>query len=352
MQSAQFGWAVLGPGAIAVTFVAALRAVPGARLRAVWGRDAGRAQAFALRHGLHARCAAAELDAVLDDPQVHAVYVATTHDAHAGLAARALAAGKPVLCEKPLTLCEADTRELCALSRAHRVFLMEGLWTRMLPLYRALGSRLAQAGLGELRSVTSNFCFVVPYEARSRLFDPARGGGALLDIGVYNVAMTRWAVHSAGGVAEAVVARSLDSLCAPDGVDIANVGSLRFAGGTVAQFVCAFDRIATNGLQLHGTRGSVWVPQDFWAGQRAEWIAADGSRESLHMPHAVNGFEYQIEEAMRCIREGRIESPGMPHAESVAVAREIDALRALATAGGRRLDARPSAAAAATPHSA
>ena len=338
MQSAKFGWAVIGPGAIAATFVAAMRAVPAARLQAVWGRDAGRARAFALRHGLDARCVVEDLDAVLGDPKVHAVYVATTHDAHAALAARALAAGKPVLCEKPLTLCEADTRALCALGRAHRVFLMEGLWTRMLALYRTLGSRLAHGELGELRSMSSSFCCVVPYDARSRLFDPARAGGALLDIGVYNVAMARWAVQSVGGTDEPVVERSLGSLCAPDGVDLADVGSLRFAGGAVAQFVCAFDRVAANGLQLHGTLGSVWVPRDFWAAQCAEWIAADGRREILHLPHAVNGFEYQIEEAMRCIRDGQIESACMPHRESVALAREIDALRALAAAGGRCID--------------
>ena len=334
MASTPFGWAIVGPGAIAATFARALRGVDGARLQAIWGRDAHKAQEFARRLGLDAHCVTPQLERLLCDPRVQAVYVATTHDAHAEFAARALAAGKPVLCEKPMSLCEADTRRLCAISREHGVFLMEALWTRMLPLYRELAKRLRAGAIGELRSVHSSFCFVTPYAARSRLFDPARGGGALLDIGVYNIAMSRWAVQCTQHAPASVVSRALHSRLAPGGVDVADVGSLRFDGGVLAQFTCAFDRAGANALELQGSDGCVRVPRDFWSAQQAEHIHADGRCESLHLAHAVNGFEYQIAEAMRCVRAGLRESPCMPHEESVALARELDALRALAQVAG------------------
>ena len=334
MTSTPFGWAIVGPGAIAATFARALRGVEGARLQAIWGRDARKAQEFARHLGLDARCVSAQLEGLLGDPRVHAVYIATTHDAHAEFAARALAAGKPVLCEKPMSLCEADTRRLCALSREHGVFLMEGLWTRMLPLYRELAKRLGAGAIGELRSVHSSFCFAMPYAAGSRLFDPARGGGALLDIGVYNVAMSRWAVQCAQRAPARVVSRALHSRLAPSGVDLADVGTLRFDGGVLAQFTCAFDRAGANALELQGSEGCIRVPRDFWSAQQAEHMHADGRCESLQLEHAVNGFEYQIAEAMRCIRGGLRESPCMPHEESVALARELDALRALAQVAG------------------
>ncbi len=330
MAPQDFGWAIIGPGSIAGNFAAALHAVPGARLQSVWGRDETRARAFASQHGVDQDRVASELDALLVDPSVHAVYVATTNQAHLAFVERALEAGKPVLCEKPLTARAIDTQRLIALSRARRVFLMEALWTRMLPLYRQLDQRLRDGAIGELRSVFSSFCFAVPYAPRSRWFNPALGGGALLDIGVYNVAMSRWAVQSAHGEPDTVTSRTLDAVRAPTGVDISNAGSLRFSSGVVAQFICAFDRVGGNGLVLHGTRGSVCVRDAFWAAQEAELIRADGSREVLGAPHAVNGFEYQIEEAMRCIRAGLLESEHMPHAESEAVAHELDALISLA----------------------
>lgn len=333
-DSASFGWALLGPGSIARQFAAAVQGLPGTHVAAVWGRSADRAAAFVAAAGLPPQVAVADLHLLLASEAVQGVYVATTHPAHGPLVRAALAAGKPVVCEKPLTPGARETRELIELSRARGVFLMEALWTRCLPVYQGIARWLEEGRIGRLRSVASSFCFPAPYDPHSRLFDPRAGGGALLDIGIYNVAMTRWAIAAAARAAAAPqpTSRAVLAALAPTGVETSVAAQLGYADGTTAQFVCAFDRLADNGLTLHGSLGRIEVPTDFWQADAACLKRPGEDEVWLRLPHAVNGFEYEIAEAMRCIAAGAIESPLMPHDESLAIAQELDVLRGIAGA--------------------
>jgi predicted dehydrogenase len=188
-------WGLIAPGRIARRFADAFAVLPGHALHRVAARDVGKAQAFAAEWGGEA---SPSIEALCADPEVDIVYVASPHSHHAAHAGVALAAGKPVLCEKSLAPDRATAERLFALARERRVFLMEAVWSRFLPAWRRVQALLAQGAIGEVQRVQSSFCFAPPYDPSSRLFDPALAGGALLDIGVYNLNLTAWVMQLAG----------------------------------------------------------------------------------------------------------------------------------------------------------
>jgi predicted dehydrogenase len=187
---------------------------------------------------------------------------------------------------------------------------------------------LRSGAIGAVKSVQSSFCFAAPYDPASRLFDPRRAGGALLDIGIYNLAMTRWALSRSDGVCPAIVSRSLLHSNAPSGVELCVSGQYRFEGGADAQFVCGFDRIGDNALRIFGTSGTIIIPDGFFQAEQA--VLQRPGKPPVHVTrrHRVNGFEWEIEEAMRCVCNGLVESPVMPHDESLALAAWLDDARA------------------------
>lgn len=326
-------WALVGPGRIAQRFAAAVRGLPDSRLALVIGRDAARAQAFAANwpDDLNQRPGVATSLAALAERagEIDAVYVATPHAQHGEAVRAALEAGLPVLCEKPLVPTQAQGRALVDLAHQRQVFLMEAVWTRFLPVYQTVGSWLREQAIGELRAIQSSFCFPAAYDPRSRLFDPALAGGALLDIGIYNLTMTRWVLAQALGSCPEALAIEAGGLLAPTGVDRRVAATLRFPGGLASQFVCGVDGVAENALHIHGERGSISVPGGFW--EASEALLQRGTGEPalrVQAPHRINGFEYEIEEAQRCIRAGLIESPHISHAETLATLGWMDRIRA------------------------
>lgn len=327
---ATFAWGLIGPGGIAHRFAGAVHGLPGARLHAVLGRDAARAAAFAetwSRDGVPPVRVAPTLDALLDDPAVQAVYIATPHAQHGEFVRACLECGKPVLCEKPLVPTRAQLEPLLALSQQRQVFLMEALWTRFLPLYETVRGWLDEGAIGAVRAIQSSFCFTGPYDPAGRMYNPALAGGALLDIGIYNLAMTRWVLEPEPGACPEPVSLHADGVLAPTGVDQRVAGTLVFPGGVVSQFVCAFDAVADNALRIVGERGCIVVPRQFWEATEAILQRPDVPDLRASVAMRINGFEGEIEEAMHCITEGRVQSPRMPHAESLALVRWMDELR-------------------------
>ena len=328
----EFGWAIVGPGAIAHRFAQAVQQLPEARLVAVHGRDQGRAEAFARTWsevGAAAVPVFIEIDAMLQDASVDGVYIATPHAFHAATIRRCLLAGKPVLCEKPLVVNEVLASELVAISRQRGVFLMEALWTRFLPIYSTVNEWLSAQAIGEIRGLQSSFCFNVPFNPQTRHFDPALAGGSLLDVGIYNLSMTQWALRAALGQCPKLDSVAASGVIGPTGVDHRVAASLEFSGGVVSQFQCGFDGRADRSFRIFGELGVINVPTQFWEATTAILQRGDEPAEVVHRPFRINGFEGEIEEAMRCITGGAIESPAMPHADTVATAAWMDRIRAI-----------------------
>jgi predicted dehydrogenase len=333
MSEPTFQWALIGPGAIAHRFAEAVARLDGCRLHAVCGRDAHRARQFAERWsqgGEPAVLAHTDPAAVMNDPAIDGVYVATPHGQHFEYVLAALQAGKAVLCEKSLVPNQEMGRRLVEASRAHRAFLMEAVWTRFLPVYQELAAWLRAGRIGALRGLQSSFCFPAPYDPDSRLFSPALAGGALLDVGIYNLTATRWVLQHALGEVPPLVDLQVKAALAPTGVDARLAVALDFGGGLVSQFHCAIDTFAPNTLQVLGESGAIVLPETFWEATRAQLLPARGVAETIERPFEINGFENEIREAMRCARAGEIESPVVPHAETLAVLGWMDRIRALA----------------------
>jgi len=326
-----FRWGVIGPGGIANRFAGALAGVPGARLAAVFARDAAKGRAYAgqWRQGGEAARVTTALDELLADPAVDAVYIATPHSHHGDYVRAALQAGKPVLCEKPLVTTRAEGRQLVDLARERGVFLMEALWTRFLPAYELAGRLLRDGAIGELRAMQSSFCFAATYDPLHRQWNPALAGGALWDIGIYNLAVTRWVLQQMhGGVCPEPVAMDVQVKTAPSGVDAAVTATLHFPGGVTSQFRCGFDAASVNAFEAIGSKAGLRFPVDFWGSEAVELVTRKAPAERFAAPFAVNGFEGEIAEAQACIRAGRVESPRMPHAETLALLGWMDAIRA------------------------
>jgi predicted dehydrogenase len=324
-----FGWGLVGPGKIAHQFAEAVQNTEGMRLVSVAGRDRQRAAALGARWTLMRERveAATDIDVLLDDPRIDAIYVATPHAFHAEAMRRAIAAGKPVLCEKPLVPDLATGREIVEMARANRVFLMEAVWTRFLPIYGVVARWLTAGAIGRVRAIQSSFCFNLPYDAKHRAYDPAQAGGALLDIGIYNLTMTRWVMQQALGACPPLEDLRVRATLGPTGVDHRLDATLELAGGVVSQFVCGFDTCGDNALRIFGEHGTIIVPEKFWRATMARLRGPGGDEIAEARPFRVNGFEYEIEEAMRVIRAGGLESATIPLDETLETLRWMDRIR-------------------------
>jgi len=179
----QYSWGIIGPGKIANKFATALPLAGNALLTAVASRDAARAGNFAAEHG--AARVYESYEQLAADPAIDAVYIATPHGFHAEHALLCLRQGKAVLCEKPMALNARQIGEMIAASEHHRVFLMEAMWTRFLPLMEAIIGLIAAGKIGQLKYIQANFGFLAPFQPTGRLYDLRLGGGSLLDIGIY-----------------------------------------------------------------------------------------------------------------------------------------------------------------------
>jgi predicted dehydrogenase len=314
-------WAIVGPGRIAHQFAQALKSLPGARLAAVVGRDRERAAAFAAQWGDSATSVANDLVRGLTSAQVDAVYVATPHPFHADAVRVALHAGKAVLCEKPLTPNAAVTAELIGLAGQHNAFLMEAVWTRFLPIYGVVQRWLDERRIGAVRGMQSRFCIDIAFAPDNRCHDPHQAGGALLDVGIYNLNVSRWVMANAP-------VRSFDVHAAlgPLGCDQRLSARLDF-GGAQSQFICGFDGVADNNFHIVGEHGHITVHSGFWRATSATLAVSGSKPQTERAPLACNGFEYQIAEVHRCLAHGLLQSPVMPWAESLAVVTLMDAMR-------------------------
>jgi predicted dehydrogenase len=325
-----FNWAVIGPGRIAHRFAEALNLTDNTAIRCVVGRDLDRALAFSQqwsRAGYAPACATTNMDDVLTATDIDCVYIATPHAFHADAIRQCLQAGKAVLCEKPLVTDAATARELISLARERQIFLMEAVWTRFLPIYAQVGAWLQAGAIGRVQAMQSSFCFNAPYDARSRVFDPLQAGGALLDIGIYNLTITRWVMAEAFGVCPMANNIAANAVIGPTGVDHRLAATLNFTNGVTSQFVCSVESAGENTFHIIGDKGTINIHKYFSAAQTATLNRTNEDAITVSKPWRINGFEGEIDEAIRSINAGKIESDVMSHEETLKTLEWMDQIR-------------------------
>lgn len=311
-------WGILGTGSIAAKFATGLAALEDAALVAVGSRSQAGADAFADRFAVPRRHAS--YAALLADPEVDAVYIATPHSLHYENMLACIEAGKAVLCEKPFTLNAAQARAAVAQARHRGVFLMEAMWTRFLPLFVELRRLLAEQAIGELRLLQADFGFRTGFNPQGRLFDPALGGGALLDVGVYTVSLA----HMLFGAPVHVT--GLAELGAT-GVDEQSAYVLGYDGGQLAVLSSAIRTNTPQEALVAGTEGSIRIHSPWWRGERMTIRRTGADEQVIERPYTGNGYNYEAAEVGRCVRAGMTESPIMPPDETIAVMETLDRLR-------------------------
>ncbi|HYF46133.1 MAG TPA: Gfo/Idh/MocA family oxidoreductase [Acidimicrobiales bacterium] len=311
-------WGIAGTGGIAARFVEALRQTPDAELVAVGSRTDRRADAFADEWGIPRRHG--DYDDLAADEDVDVVYVATPQSRHADDACRYLDAGKHVLCEKPMAMTEAEVLRMTASAGLAERFLMEAIWSRFLPSYVTLWELLLQGRIGEPLLVESDFGFRMPVDASHRLFDPARGGGALLDLGIYPLQLASWVLGPPDGVAAVGHVGETD-------VDETVVATLHHPGGRlgVAKASIRVNLPCTG--RIVGSEGTIELPAMMHCPESLVVRDAFGQAEELARPIEGEGLRYQVTEVHRCIAEGLPESPVMTLAESARLAATMDQIR-------------------------
>lgn len=311
-------WGILGTGWIADRFVAALQAHTGQVVAAVGSRSAEGAVRFAAAHGI--ATAHPTYDALVADPQVDVVYVATPHNAHLEHALLAIAAGKHVLVEKPLCLTAAQARRLADAAAAAGVFAMEALWTLFLPKYAVLGRLLADGVLGELCSVQADIGEW--FAPTHRIFDPALAGGAMMDMATYPVTFALWAAGAPHQVA--AVGTRADS-----GVVSRTAAVLQTPAGVQCLVEASIDTELPTTAAVAGSDALLRVDGPFYQPGGFTLAGRDGTELRYDEPTVAHAaLFHQAVHVATCIGQGRLDSPIRPLADSILLLETMDRIRA------------------------
>jgi predicted dehydrogenase len=315
-------WGILATGRIAHDFATNLRDVPGAEIKAVGSRSEGSAEAFAEEFGAPGQVTAhASYEALVADPDVDVVYIATPHAFHLEHARLAFDAGKHVLCEKPLALNVAEAEAMVEAATAAGRFLMEAMWMACNPVVRAVRDGIREGRFGTPRQVHADLGFVVRQPPTSRMFNPALGGGALLDMGIYPLTFA----HLMLGPADRLVASATLS---DQGVDL-DVALAGRHGEAVSALTASMTSNSPRTATIATTEGRIDLPRSFHAPPYAIWTPESGEPERIDglEPVLGTGLGNEAAHVQECLHAGRLESPLVPHDQTLTLIRQMDDVR-------------------------
>ena len=324
-------WGVLSAGSISHDFVVGLKSLPESehKVVAVAARSLESAQKFAAKHSIPR--AYGNYEDLTKDEEIDVVYVGTVAATHLAVALKMMDGGKPVLCEKPLTISVVETKAMIDKAKEKDTFLMEAVWTRFFPAVCELRSMIASGAIGEVKFVRANFSFRLPPERRGgRMTDPARGGGAILDLGVYPINFATMIFN------ERPIKIYAQGSLLPTGVDNLAAVTLTYSGGRIAQLTCSMSYEIMCDAVVCGTEGDLRLPPPFWCPTKLECptetvgsepITKDFPLPDPYMPtNFVNscGLRYEAQEVKKCIDGGQKESAIMPLEHTLIVSEILE----------------------------
>ena len=311
-------WGIVGPGVIAHKFAEAIKNVESAELIAVASTSRERACSFAKEYNIpHCFSSYAEM---ASSCLIDAVYISTAHPFHFDCAKLFLEAKIPVLCEKPLTVNAKQAKELKKIAAKNDVFLMEAMWTRFLPYFSKLTSLLKAKEIGDIQSITADFCYYIEKEEDPKLFENSLAGGSLLDVGVY-------CLH----FASAILGDPSDFFAEADienGIDTHTRILLKYPNGNKATLSSAIRLEKPYDAYIYGSEGSIFIPS-FYKADSFTVIKNNGEKTDYYFPYGENRFEFEIIEVCSRIAQHKKESSILPLGETIKVIEQMDKIRTL-----------------------
>ena len=309
-------WGILGAGVIAEKVAGAIKQYPHAELAGVGSRNMEKAEAFAERVSVEQ--AFGSYEELCQSPDIDIVYIATPHNFHREHTLLALRNGKHVMCEKPFAINLTEAEEMIAEARARKLFLMEAMWTCVMPGMIKLKELLKDRKIGKIKLLEADFGFQAPYCPKSRLFNPDLGGGALLDVGIYPLT---FALSLLGQPDEC----SAEATLGETGVDELSIYNLKYKNGIMANLKASITQQTECTAKIYGTEGTITIPSDWWHLNKI--IITNGHTEEIDTSYDCNEYYYEVEEATRCIQNGLTESPVITHEWTLNMMSLMDTLR-------------------------
>jgi predicted dehydrogenase len=307
-------WGFIGAGVVATKALApAVRSARNANLYAVASRDISRAL------NLSPSCVYDNYDELINDPKVEAIYISLPNNVHASIASRALIAGKAVLCEKPLTMNYQESEELVRVAKASNSLLVEAIWFRWHPRLIKACEQIAAGVIGEISQIDAAFTYVNNNKGNYR-FDPALGGGALLDLGPYPLHL----IASLFGSEARVELLEANQDIGPSGVDLVTTGSALFNGSVRFNFNLSFVGQLSQEITISGSKGSI----KFLEGQAfTNWNEPSTLlvNDEIYSFESVDAYQLMVEAVSDVILGKPAWIP--PHSESLFVMGLIDQIR-------------------------
>jgi predicted dehydrogenase len=314
-------WGILGAGRIAGKFASDLKLVQDAELLAVGSRSQATADKFGQEFGI--KYCHSSYEALVQNPEVDVIYIATPHVYHHENALLCLQHKKAVLCEKPFAMNTRQAAEMISVAKENKVFLMEALWTKFHPHYKKMREMIGQGLLGEIRSVLINFGFKPLDPVPARLFDPALGGGTVLDIGIYNVFMAMSVLGKPDHI---------DAVMTPasTGVDEQCAILFRYNNGAMAQLFSTFSSNLATEADICGTEGRIRLTSKFYEPSATieYYKERKDSRQIIPVEKEPGfGYQYEARHVNECLKKGLTESNVVTFADTLLLMETLDQIR-------------------------
>lgn len=361
MSSQSIRWGIIGTGFIAGEFAKGLKSVPQAQLLGVASRKAANAQTFSQIFGIPRFYRSCE--ELVQDPEIDVVYIGTPNHTHKDLSLLCLAAGKPILCEKPFTINAAQAQEVITFARREKLFCMEAMWMRFMPLVQQVKTMIEQGEIGQVRMLTANFGYVVNTNSSSHVNTLEQGGGVLLDRGIYGLSLAYYLLGEPSGIQ--TQANLLDT-----GVDEQSAVLLNYTQGALAVLAQSLSTESSNQAMIMGSKGRITLDRLFIMPEkisitkspetknnsfasplaplsskqkliakvkqnslvRRAYLSLTGllnSEKTIIKPLLGNGYNYEAAEVVKCLQNGELESKIMPLDETFQIIKTIDLIRSL-----------------------
>jgi Predicted dehydrogenases and related proteins len=308
MTQGKITFGLIGAASISTTFIDAVSRIDNAEIAAVASKSLDKAREFAEKNNIP-RYYDSYAEMMKSD-DIQAVYIATTHNFHYENIMLALSCGKHVLCEKAMVLTQIEAEAVFAKSRATGLFVMECMWSRFQPAFREACKWIRDGEIGEISTASCQIGFKAP--DGGRVLHPDLAGGALYDIGVYAIET----IHALIG-RDAIDVTSRLTYPRNDGVDFTDHIILDFGDNITANILCSvYTQNVHKGLTIYGSKGILSIPDPVNAREITMTKFTGETRTFAPQKHS-NGFIYEIEEAIACIQAGEIESPTIPHEDTI-----------------------------------